>query len=229
MKFSLFLLLMPKFYVYLHCRPDGTPFYVGKGLYRRCYDFRSRSNYHKNVVRKCGGQKSVRVETVECLNEEEAFYQERIFILLLREQGVRLVNLTDGGEGTSGLVLSEDSRRTIGFSNLGNSNGSGNKGQKRGAYRKLKSGPHGNSGRTMSEERRYVQYLLRLGNRGSSGFSHSDESKKKISEKSKEMWSQGPRRWITNGSNNMRILEGTRMPCGWWYGKSRIFNLRSPV
>lgn len=218
---------MPKFYVYLHMRPNGVPFYVGKGKLKRCFDFKGRSSFHKRIVSKYGEGK-ILVEETECLDEAEAFQLEKLFIFLLREQGVKLANFTDGGEGCTGLVLSDEFKRIQSERMLGNRHGAGNRGQVRGPYRKLKEGPHGNKGRPMESERKYVQRLLRLGKSNSFGWNHTEESKKKISEKSLRYWSQGSRRWCTDGIQNRRVLGISEIPEGWYLGKVNKAK-RSPV
>lgn len=97
-----------QFCVYVHMRPDGTPFYVGKGLRRRAYDFSPsrRTAWHKNIVAKYG-RENIKVKVIPCLDEHEAFFLERLQIKIARRNGVELVNLTDGGEGTSGRPASE--------------------------------------------------------------------------------------------------------------------------
>lgn len=92
-----------QFYVYIHKKPDGTPFYVGKGHGKRAYNFYRRSEWHKNIVAKYG-QSNIIIEIINCLNELQAFDLEKIYIKQFKLSGVCLVNLTDGGEGTSGLV-----------------------------------------------------------------------------------------------------------------------------
>lgn len=93
---------MNQFYVYLHKKPDGTPFYVGKGTGNRAYAFARRSAWHKNIVAKYGRQNII-IEIINCINESQAFDLEKIYIKQLKNDGVMLVNLTDGGEGCSGL------------------------------------------------------------------------------------------------------------------------------
>lgn len=97
-----------QFCVYVHKRPDGTPFYVGKGLLRRAYDFAPsrRTEWHKNIVAKYG-RDAIEVEAILGLSEREAFEVERNRIAQIRASGIELVNLTDGGEGASGHVSNE--------------------------------------------------------------------------------------------------------------------------
>ncbi len=96
-------LMHKQFYVYIHKKPDGMPFYVGKGTGNRAYQFSKRTQWHKNIVAKYG-KENIIIELVQCVDEKSAFDLERIYIKQLRESGVELVNLTDGGEGASGLV-----------------------------------------------------------------------------------------------------------------------------
>jgi hypothetical protein len=95
-----------KFYVYVLARPDGTPFYVGKGKGRRVHDHemyaRSRCGCHKcNIIRKIwrnGGQVQKYI-VFETEDEREAFMYECEMIALYGRD--KLCNLTDGGEGGS--------------------------------------------------------------------------------------------------------------------------------
>lgn len=99
---------MAKFFVYIHCKPDGTPFYVGKGNQERI-KYVVRSNpHHVNVVAKYG-LPNIQVITYPCRNEEESFNLEIEMIRILRDDmGHVLANMTDGGEGCSGLVHTEE-------------------------------------------------------------------------------------------------------------------------
>lgn len=59
---------MQQFYTYLHCKPDLTPFYVGKGTMKRCRDFSRRNLHHKRVVDRCGGKKNIQVGISEIVS-----------------------------------------------------------------------------------------------------------------------------------------------------------------
>lgn len=88
------------FYVYTHRRSsDGSVFYVGKGKIKRGWIISTRSSYWKNTAIKHGS--TIRIEK-DNLNEYEAFKYEIFLIRKIKENGGKLVNLTDGGEGTSG-------------------------------------------------------------------------------------------------------------------------------
>ena len=100
---------MKQFYVYTHAKPDGSIFYVGKGHGNRAYQFSKRTVWHKNIVQKYGTA-NIRIQIVNCESEQAAFDLEKIYIKQLRESGAELVNLTDGGEGTSGMVHTEETR-----------------------------------------------------------------------------------------------------------------------
>lgn len=90
---------IPRF-AYVHCKPNGTVFYVGKGALRRVKNLRERNPYHRRVVAKYG-KSSILIGMMECSSEQIAFDLERGLIKCLKRQGVALVNCTDGGEGGS--------------------------------------------------------------------------------------------------------------------------------
>lgn len=103
---------MTTYYIYLHYRPDGTPFYVGKGCdkwYKRSHCFTGRSKYHKNIVAKYG-KENIKIQVFPCESENHAFEEEIRTIAKLRSEGYCLCNLTNGGEGTSGAATSQEVR-----------------------------------------------------------------------------------------------------------------------
>lgn len=101
------------FYTYLHCRPDGSPFYVGKGTGYRSRDLKSRRNRHyKSIIAKYG-RENIGVYVFPCESEEQAFKDEIQQIAQLRRDGYELCNYTNGGEGSSGCVPSEATRAKL--------------------------------------------------------------------------------------------------------------------
>lgn len=100
------------FYVYIHRKPaTGEIFYVGKGCEKRAWDTKERNRHWKAVARKHGFV----VEIVEAgLQEWAAFELERCLIALYGRNDLglgNLVNYTDGGEGSCGVVQSEKTRQ----------------------------------------------------------------------------------------------------------------------
>lgn len=95
------------FYTYAHFRPDGRIFYIGKGSGNRHLSL-SRGAYWKNIVAKEGGFSSEIL--ARWSSEKEAFEHEKFLIKCFKDLGFELCNLTDGGEGTSGITFSEEQR-----------------------------------------------------------------------------------------------------------------------
>lgn len=87
-------------FAYVHCKPDGVPFYVGKGSLRRVKYLGERNNHHKATVTKYG-KANILIGMLECSNEDIAFELEKGLIKCLRRMDVKLANYTDGGEGGS--------------------------------------------------------------------------------------------------------------------------------
>jgi hypothetical protein len=85
-------------FAYIHCKPDDTPFYVGKGAWRRVRYFGERNPHHKNVVFKYG-KENLFYGALECSDDKTAYALEQGLIKCLRRSGVSLVNRTDGGDG----------------------------------------------------------------------------------------------------------------------------------
>lgn len=105
---------MSKVYgVYMHCKPDGNPFYIGKGTAKRSRDFyTARNSRHKRTVAKYG-QDNILVRFMACVDESAALEMEKGVIKVFRACGFDLANYTDGGDGVSGLRHTEQVKRAM--------------------------------------------------------------------------------------------------------------------
>lgn len=88
------------YYAYVHSKPNGVPFYVGKGKLRRAKYLGERNDWHGNTVAKYGRQ-NIHIELFECRTEEQAFRMEVALIRFFKSRGIPLCNFTAGGEGGS--------------------------------------------------------------------------------------------------------------------------------
>jgi group I intron endonuclease len=154
------------FYVYTHTDPRTQLVrYVGKGKGRRAWEFKRRCAHHKNWISRLASEGlTPLVKLVETeKTEETAFQLEKLWIAAYRHAGMPLTNLTDGGDGPSGWVPSDETKRRM---------------------------SHAHKGKTLSEETRRKMSEARRkmseANRGEKhpryGKAHSEETKKKLSE-----------------------------------------------
>jgi len=159
--------------LYLHTTLDNKIFYVGIGRIKRAYSKCNRNTYWHNIVNKYGYNVTILVESLtweEACNLEIkmiAFYGRRIPNSDNLNYGC-LVNMSDGGEGAKGKIVSVESRKKMSES------------------AKKKPTVSIESRKKMSEsQKKRTSYAK--------GFKHSEEARKKMSEtrKGRTGWNKG--------------------------------------
>ena len=96
------------YYTYAYLREDKTPYYIGKGKDERIYSSNRTINSPKD--------KSRIIYLKQNLTEEEAFRHEIYMISIFGRKDLGtgiLYNMTNGGEGVSGLIRSKETRKKI--------------------------------------------------------------------------------------------------------------------
>lgn len=113
---------MSIFYVYEHWRLDRDEcFYVGKGKGNRAYNMRDRNAHHRAIMEKLSREGSgMEVRMVATgMTEDEAFALEIERIAFWRAAGADLANKTNGGDGISGLKMSDEAKAKMSAAKAG--------------------------------------------------------------------------------------------------------------
>ena len=119
---------MPEFYIYSLYRPwNGLPCYIGKGkgkrwLYHERLGARHYNTFLANIFKKAArlGLEVKKKKLYRSLTEQEALELEVMLIKKIgRKPNGPLVNLTDGGDGVSGLKFSIEARTKISIAHKG--------------------------------------------------------------------------------------------------------------
>lgn len=154
------------FYTYAYLREDKTPYYIGKGKGSRIY------KKSKNDI-KPPKDKSRIIFLKQGLTEKEAFKHEKYMIAVFGrkdlESGI-LLNRTDGGDGASGNIQTEETKQKRSITL---------KGKSRPDEVKEKIG-NKNRGKTHSQETRQKISDTHKGNKYWEGKTHTEESKQKM-------------------------------------------------
>ena len=109
--------LQSDYYTYAYLREDKTPYYIGKGRGKRIYSKNKLINPPKDRSRIIFLKKD--------LTEAEAFKHEiyMIFVFGRKDLGTGILrNLTNGGDGASGRVNSEKTKKKLSAVNSGKNN-----------------------------------------------------------------------------------------------------------
>jgi mannose/fructose/N-acetylgalactosamine-specific phosphotransferase system component IIB len=159
-------------YLYRHIRLDkNEPFYIGIGSdekFKRANEKSRRNKIWNDIVSKTDYKIEILFEN---LTWEQACEKEKEFIALYgrinKKTGV-LVNLTDGGEGTKGVIKSIELRKSISERQLG---------EKNHMY-----------GKTHTDEVKRIISETHKGNKVNLGRIQSEETKRKKSESVKKAY-----------------------------------------
>ena len=160
------------YYTYAYLREDRTPYYIGKGTGKRIYS--------KQRSIKPPKDKSRIIFLKKNLTEEEAFKHEIYMIDVFGRKDLGtgiLYNMTDGGEGSSGCIPSEESRRKMSEAHKGENHHMYGKTASEETRKKMSESK---KGKTLSEESRRKMSDARKGK------THTEETRRKISEANKD-------------------------------------------
>ena len=153
------------YYTYAFLREDRTPYYIGKGKGNRAYRRRDKGI-------KPPKDKSKILILKQNLTEEESFRHEVYMIAVFgrKDLGTGILhNRTNGGDGVSGAVVSDETRRKMSEALKG-------KPRSKEIRRKISEA---HKGKTHSEKSR------RNMSESQKGKTHSEETKRKLSEAKK--------------------------------------------
>jgi hypothetical protein len=187
------------YYTYAYLREDGTPYYIGKGKGDRAY---------RKVGKPCATPKDkskiIRLKTN--LTEEEAFKHEIYMISVFGRKDLGtgiLLNKSDGGEGRSGYIPTEELKRNQSEKMKGENNPLyGKRGKDSPRYGKkhtqetkdkIRNSLKGKSFfKTHTEETKQKLSKLRKGeNNPFYGRKHTEETKQKMKETAKRRKEKG--------------------------------------
>ena len=184
------------YYTYAYLREDKTPYYIGKGKEDRIY------SKQKNI--KPPKDKSRIIYLKQNLTEAEAFKHEIYMIAVFgrKDLGTGILhNRTDGGEGSSGCIPSEETKRKLSEVNKG----------KIVSEETRKKISETSKGKTLSEEHikkiseakkgktRSEETKIKM-SEAQKGRTHSEETRRKLSELVKG------RKWWNDGCGNCKMM-----------------------
>jgi hypothetical protein len=187
------------YYTYAYLREDKTPYYIGKGQSNRAYR-RSKRDI------KPPKDKSRILILKNNLTEEEAFKHERYMIAVFGRKDLGtgiLYNRTDGGDGASGRIPNEETRRKISEAHKG-------KTHSKETRRKLSQA---HKGKTLSEEHKRKMSKSLMGNDHSKGNKIDREIVNKLRNQRKK------NKWWNNGYDQKFC---PNCPYGWNSGRLPI-------
>ena len=165
-----------KYYIYAHINAvKNEIFYIGKGYGKRAFIKSNRSSIWKRTVKKYNYVIDILEDN---LTEEEAFEREKFYIAKIGRRDLgkgTLINFTNGGEGSSGMIISEETRKKKSEASKGRKNSEE-------TINRMKIAQQNRSDETKQKMSKSMK-----------GRKFSDETKQKLSEakKGKSPWNKG--------------------------------------
>jgi hypothetical protein len=167
-----------QYYIYSYLREDCSPYYIGKGSGKRAYTKGPKE------VKPPRDKSRVRILKAN-LTEEEAFLLEKLYILMFGriDLGTGILrNRSDGGDGASGVIVSEETRRKRSERMKGvkkpqwiyDKIAASNRGKKASAETRAKISAIHKGKKCTEEHKRKVSEAKK-------GFKHTEEAKQKMS------------------------------------------------
>jgi len=190
------------YYTYAYLREDKTPYYIGKGT-------GNRINCKQRII-KPPKDKSRIIFLKQNLTEEEAFRHEIYMIDVFgrKDLGTGILhNRTDGGDGVSGAIRSDETKKRMSEAKIGNTSMLG-KTHSEETRRKMSETSKGiihseETKRKISDAKKgknHSEETRRKISEANKGKTHSEETKRKMSESSKGT------KWWNDGCGNCKMM-----------------------
>ena len=195
------------YYVYIYLRLDGSPYYVGKGC-----NGRWKGKNHSVEVPSTDRV----IFAITNTSEEWAHFMEMELIDLygrLNDGTGILENWTDGGEGISGYIYTEEHKRKMSEAKKGVSTGP----HTEEAKMKIREA---RKGKTLSDEtKQKLSDVLKGRTPWMKGNTHSKDTKQRIGRAQLGNTNNKGRVWITNGIECRFVLSTETIPDGFILGR----------
>lgn len=113
---------MTQFYAYIYRDPSraNEPIYIGKGSGRRAWahlkPIKRRHPFTQRLNKMIRENVQPDIEVIDAIDEDHAFFLEKCLIAVIGRKDLGkgpLLNRTDGGEGDSGKIISDETRRKM--------------------------------------------------------------------------------------------------------------------
>jgi hypothetical protein len=203
-----------RFYTYAYLREDRTPYYIGKGQRKRIYQSKGKPcpiPKDKNRI----------IFLKQNLTEDEAFKHEIYMIAVFGRKcdGGILLNKSIGGQGASGVMVSEETRKKLSKLRKGTSL---SEETKRKISKSVAGKNHPLYGKSHSQESRRKQSEAKRGEKNHNyGKPKTEETKRKMSEAAKgRCGKNNPRYGKSHSKETKRKMseaaKGKNIGKKWW-------------